>query len=298
MVTNETVGLIGLGQMGAAMCRTLLRTGWKVVAWDLLAAAVEAAVASGAEAASDPASVAARASLVVTSLPDSPAVRAVAFGHQGIAQAAHPGLLIIDTSTTSPAEARALGDELAEYGIAFIDAPVSGGVSGAEAGSLAVMVGGSAERLERARPLLSALGRVVVHCGPIGAGQVTKACNQLVVMATHEAVAEAMVLAQTAGLDPWRVREVLLAGYAASPILEIQAPKMLRHDFAPGGRARFHIKDIVTIGGLAAEAGLKLPAFDAAARQVGRLIDAGGGDLDNSALITLLEPSEATNWSP
>ena len=121
------------------------------------------------------------------------------------------------------------------------------------------MVGGQCEHFERAGPVLACLGRAVVHCGPVGAGQITKSCNQLVVMATHESIAEALVLAQACGLDPWRVREALLAGYGASPILEIQGPRMLKHDFAPGGKARYHLKDIAAISELAREAGLEPP---------------------------------------
>jgi len=285
-----TVGVVGLGQMGGAMCRTLLRAGWHVVAWDIAAGAVAAAVTAGAEAAASPAQVTTRAHVVITSLPDAHAVRAVTLGPDGIGTTGTADLVVVDTSTTSPAEARDLAADLAALGVGFLDAPVSGGVRGAETGQLAVMVGGAAELLERARPVLADIAKAVVLCGPVGAGQVTKACNQLVVMATHESVAEALVLAQSAGLDPWRVREVLMAGYAASPILEIQGPKMLQGDFAPGGRARFHLKDIVTIDELARDGGLELPAYAAAARQVQRLVERGGGDLDNSALITLLAP--------
>lgn len=287
-----TVGLIGLGQMGGAMCRTLLHAGWRVVVLDLVPSALAAAVAAGAEPGTDPSDLASRAHIIVTSLPDAPAVREVAFGAAGLVKALCSGRLVIDTSTIAPSEARDLAADLGAHGVGFVDAPVSGGVSGAESGQLAIMVGGTPERFAQASPVLSSLGKTVVHCGPVGAGQVTKACNQLVVMATHESVAEAMVLAQASGVDPWRVREVLLAGYAASPILDIQAPRMLRHDFAPGGKARFHLKDIATIVSLASEAGLDLPGFNAAARQVQRLIDAGGGDLDNAALITLIEPRE------
>jgi 3-hydroxyisobutyrate dehydrogenase-like beta-hydroxyacid dehydrogenase len=291
-VTDEqgTVGLIGLGQMGGAMCRTLLRAGWRVVAWDLARAAVDAAAEAGAEAASDPAGVASRAEVIITSVPDVEAVREAALGDRGIVRGDCAGRLLIDTSTLLAADARALAADLAPHGVGFLDAPVSGGVRGAESGQLAIMVGGSVEHFERAGPVLACLGKAVVHCGPVGAGQITKSCNQLVVMATHESIAETLVLAQACGLDPWRVREALLAGYGASPILEIQGPRMLEHDFAPGGKARYHLKDIAAISELAREAGLDLPVFSAAARQFERLVDAGGGDLDNSAVITVIEP--------
>lgn len=284
------VGLIGLGQMGGAMCRNLLRGGWHVVAWDVWRPAVEAAVQAGADAASDPRDVASRTHIIVTSLPDAEAVRAVAFGHRGIVRSNCEGRLVVDTSTIKPVEARGLAADLAAYRVGFVDAPVSGGVGGAEEGRLSVMVGGPAEQFDRARAVLQGIGKVVVHCGPAGAGQVAKACNQLVVMATLETVAEVLVLAQASGLDPWQAREVLLGGYAASPILEIQGSRMLRRDFAPGGKARYHLKDIATIEELAREAGLDLPGFKVAACQIERLIGAGGADLDHSALITVVEP--------
>jgi 2-hydroxy-3-oxopropionate reductase len=292
-----TVGLIGLGQMGGAMCRTLLRGGWRVVVWDVAPAAINAAAESGAEPALDPAGVASRAQIIITSVPDAQAVREAALGDHGIVRGDRSGRLLIDTSTLLAADARSLAADLAPHGVGFLDAPVSGGVRGAGSGELAIMVGGSVEHFDRARPVLTCLGKAVVHCGPVGAGQITKSCNQLVVMATHESIAEALVLAQASGLDPWRVREALLGGYGASPILEIQGPRMLAHDFEPGGKARYHLKDIAAISELASEAGLDLPVFSAAARQFERLVDAGGGDLDNSAVITVIEPRLGTRRS-
>lgn len=290
---QSVVGLVGLGQMGGSMCRTLVREGWRVVAWDPAEPAREAASTSGAQLASDPADVASRAKVVITSVPDVQAIRLATLGERGLVRAGRTDALIVDTSTLLAADARGLAADLAAYGVGFLDAPVSGGVLGAESGQLAIMVGGSVADFERAHPVLACLGKTVVHCGPVGAGQITKACNQVVVMATHESIAEALVLAEASGLDPWRVREVLMAGYGASPILEIQGPRMLRRDFAPGGRARFHLKDIAAIQDLATDAGLDLPVFRAAARQFERLVDAGGGDLDNSAVITMIEPQVA-----
>ena len=289
---RPVVGLIGLGQMGAAMCRTLLRGGWRVVAWDIAPAAVDAAVQGGAVAARGPADAASRAGVILTSVPDIDALREVALGASGLVRGECRGTVLADTSTISPLDARDLAAALIPHGLGFLDAPVSGGVRGAEAGTLAVMVGGSHDHFDQARPVLAGIGQAVVLCGPVGAGQIAKACNQLVVMATHESIAEAMVLAAASGLDPWRVREVLSAGYAASPILDIQGPRMLKHDFAPGGRARFHLKDIATINWLARQAGIELPGFDAAARQFERLVERGGGDLDNSAIITVVEPDD------
>ena len=286
---RQSVGLIGLGQMGGAICRSLLRHRWRVVVWDVAPAAVEAASVLGAEPAADPAAVAARVQLIITSLPDAAAVRAVALGSRGIALEPRHDLLLADTSTISPEEARSLAADLAPRGVWYIDAPLSGGARGAEDGTLAVMVGGSPEHVARARAALSSIGRAVVHCGPVGAGQIAKACNQLIVMAAHASMAEAFVLATTSGLDPWRLLEVLTAGYVSSPIVKVQGPRMLSHNFVPGGKASFHLKDISIISRLAAEGGIDVPVFDAAALQMARLIEAGGGDLDNSAVITVVE---------
>ena len=289
MSAQGTVGLVGLGQMGGAMGRTLLRSGWQVVAWDVAPAALAAAVQAGAEPADGAAGVGGRAPIVLTSLPDGHVLEAVVFDAGGLADGMAPGSLLVDTSTLLPAEARRIADRLEGRRIAFLDAPVSGGVRGAEAGQLAVMVGGPTTQFERARPLLECIGNTAVLCGPTGAGQIAKACNQLVVISTHVAIAEALALAQASGLDAWGVREVLLAGYAASPVLEIQGPKMLRRDFLPGGKARYHLKDIATIAELAEGAGLELAGFRAAAVLMERLVESGGGDLDNSAVITVVE---------
>ena len=285
---HDVIGVIGLGQMGGAMRRTLVR-GWRVVAWDMSPAALDAAITSGVMAASDPADVADRAEIIITSLPDGEAVRAVISGDRGLIQDGRGSRLVIDTSTLLPAEARSIETELSTHGVAFLDAPVSGGVKGADNGSLAIMVGGDGAglRTSPASPRLPGQDR-----RPLRRGR--RRSDHQVVQSTRgdgdaRIIAEALALAQSSGLDPWRVREVLLGGYGASPILEIQGPRMLRRDFAPGGRARFHLKDIVAIAGLAGEAGLELPVFEAAARQFERLVDAGGGDLDNSAVITVLD---------
>ena len=286
---GRVVGLIGLGQMGRPMARTLVQAGWRVVAWDLLPAGIAAAVEDGSEVAANPAAVAAAAPVVVTSLPDIAAVRAVALGANGLASAGRQDLLLVDTSTATASDARALAADAAVAGIAFLDAPVTGGPGGAAAGRLGVMVGGEAADLERARPVLEAIGSTVVHCGPVGSGQVVKAANQLIVVATLGAVAEALFIAESAGVDPASAREALMAGYAASPILENQGGRMLRRDFAPGGKARFNLKDAAALAELSAATGVRLPVFEAAAGYIRALVDAGGGDLDHSAIVTVIE---------
>ena len=210
------------------------------------------------------------------------------FDEDGVVREAATPTVVIDTSTLTPDAARRVHADLHAHAVAFLDAPVSGGPGGAAGGSLVIMVGGDREVLDRAGRLFQSLG-TVFHCGGPGAGQVCKACNQLVVVGTIELVAEALVLAEAGGLDPALVRSALMGGYAASRVLDLHGARMLSRDFAPGGRAKFNLKDIDAIEGLAAANGLALPAFAAAATQINRLIDGGGGDLDNAALITVLE---------
>ena len=283
------VGVIGLGQMGKPITRTLMRSGWTVVVWGRTPGAAEELASEGAVLATAPADVARQAPIVITSLPDGDAVRSVALGDRSLTSAGTRAELLVDLSTTSPAAARALASDLARHGTAFLDAPVSGGPSGAASGTLTVMVGGEAGDLRRAQPMLDSLARLVVHCGPTGAGQLAKACNQLIVLAALGAVAEALVLAKASGLDPLAVRRALMAGYAASPVLDIQGDRMLRRDFLPGGKAAYNLKDISAIREIASVTGLELPVFEAAAQQLLRLIAAGGADLDNAAVITVVE---------
>lgn len=289
MTQFEPVGLIGLGRMGGGMCRSLIRDGREVVAWDLVAAACDAARAEGARIAADPAGLAAAVQVVILSLPDAHAVHDVLVGGRGILAAGSKIEVIVDTSTTFPSEARELAATAAAAGVAFLDAPVSGGVGGAETGSLSVMVGGKEADLDRVMPLIEPIGRTFTYCGPTGAGQVAKACNQLIVMSTVEAVAETLVLAQAAGLDPRRIRDALMSGFAASPILEGQGLRMIERDFVPGGRSLFHLKDIATIREIASHSDLALPGFEESAANFERLVNGGGGDLDHSAVVTVVE---------
>lgn len=288
-VSNEVVGVIGLGQMGGRMARVLQAAGWRVAVWDPFTPALAAAVADGLEPRGDPAAVASTAPIVITSLPDFDALSAVALGERGIASARHGDQLIIDTSTLTPTQAREICSELADLGIGFLDAPVSGGTAGAEKGTLGIMVGGEVALFERARPILDVIGSKVVHCGPSGSGQVVKAVNQLIVVATLGAVGEALALVRSAGVDPGLAREVMMAGYAASPILDNGGGRMIRGDFAPGGKASYHLKDIRALGQLSAAGGVPIPVFNAAASYVEALVQSGGGDLDHAAIIGIIE---------
>ena len=285
-MSERRAGVIGLGVMGGAMTATLRRAGWDVVATDPAEAAREAAAKVGARVVPDAASVARETDVLILSLPTANVVRAVIDGPGGIAEGAHPGLVIVDTSTLAPADARSIGARLAELGVAYLDTPVSGGPGGAASGTLSVMAGGSAEALEWARPVLMGIGNRVVHCGALGAGSVAKACNQLIVVATIGAVAEALSLADGAGVDAAAVREALLGGWAASPILDLHGARMLAGDWVPGGKAAFNLKDAHTLEALVAETGVQIPVFEAAADYIRALVDDGGGDLDHAAVYT------------
>lgn len=292
-MSNGTVGFLGLGAMGDPMVRNLLAKGWSVVIAPRDPAKAQGLVDAGARLVATPADIAPLTDVVITCLPDTVSVRDVLFGTGGLLTAGEWHGTFVDHSTLAPEASRQLAVELAARGIAALDAPISGGVRGATAGTLSIMVGGEPEVLERVRPILSAMGTRVLHCGASGAGQVTKACNQLIVMSTTVAVAETLRLAEHAGVDPWVVREALMGGYAASPMLDIQGPKVLDETYQPGGKAIFHAKDIATIRELKAAADLDLPIFDAVAAQFERLFATpGGGELDHSA-VGMLYPRAA-----
>ena len=286
----ERLGFVGLGIMGKPMARNLLQAGFPVTVHSRGRGAVEELVAEGASQASSPADVARATDVVITMLPDTPDVEEVLLGEgDGLLAAAAPGSLVIDMSTIDPGRARSFASALDQKGIAMLDAPVSGGERGAIEGTLSVMVGGPTDAFERALPVLRALGSNIVHVGGAGAGQVAKACNQLVVGATIEAVAEALALAERSGVDPAKVREALLGGFAASKILEVHGQRMLDRSFEPGFRVRLHRKDARIVMDAAREVGASAPSFAVVEGQLERLVDAGGGELDHAALITLLE---------
>ncbi len=283
------VGFIGLGVMGRPMATNLVRAGHEVVVHSRSPGPVEALVAEGAARADTPAAVAAVADVVITMLPDTPDVELVLFGEDGVAHGVRAGALVIDMSTIDPSAARRFSARLAERGVAMLDAPVSGGERGAIDGTLSIMVGGPADAFERALPALRVLGRTVTHVGDAGAGQVAKACNQLIVAATIQAVGEALVLAAKAGVDPGVVRESLLGGFAGSRILEVHGRRMLEGDFTPGFRAALHRKDARIVTALAEELGSPIPSFAVAAAALEALVASGRSDLDHAALVALLE---------
>jgi 2-hydroxy-3-oxopropionate reductase len=285
----ERVGFIGLGVMGAPMARHLLSAGFPLTVHSRSAPPVEALVAEGASWASKPIDVARASDVIVTMLPDTPDVELVLLGADGVADGAAEGSLVIDMSTIDPIATRSYAERFAEGGVSMLDAPVSGGQVGAEGGTLSIMVGGPDDAFERALPVFEAMGSTIVHVGPAGAGQVTKECNQLVIASAVEAVGEAFVLAVRAGVDPTKVREALLGGFAGSKVLEMHGQRMLDGAFEPGFRSALMAKDGRIVVKAAGRLGAPIPAFRAVAERLEAMLPAGRGDLDYAALVTLLE---------
>ena len=290
---GDRIGFVGLGIMGRPMARNLLAAGFDLTVHSRSPDPVDELVEAGASRASSAAEVARASDVTITMLPDTPDVELVLEGAEGVAAGAAERSLVIDMSTIDPQPARRLAAAFAERGIAVLDAPVSGGERGAIDATLSIMVGGEDHAFERARPIFEALGRTIVHVGPSGAGQVCKACNQLVVAATIEAVAEALALAERSGVDAERVREALLGGFAGSKILEVHGRRMLDRTFEPGFRARLHAKDARIVLEAARDVGAVVPSFEVVAAQLDRLVRDGGGELDHAGLFTLLAPPAA-----
>ena len=287
MGDRERIGFIGLGIMGKPMALRLVRAGFPLVVHNLSRPSVDELVEAGADAASSPREVAERSDVVITMLPDSPDVEAVVLGKDGVIEGVREQMLLIDMSTIAPSTARHVHAQLAEHNVEAIDAPVSGGEPAAVDGQLSIMAGGSDAALERAEPIFAELGKATTHIGGPGAGQVAKAANQVVVALTIQAVAEALTLADNADVDPARVREALLGGFAQSKILEAHGEKMLEDRFEPGFRIALHRKDVGIALDTARDQGVALPATAQVAELFNALIAQGAGDRDHSALVTL-----------
>lgn len=281
------LGFIGLGIMGRPMALNLLRAGYPLWVYGRRATSMDPLIQAGAQGCASPQEVAGQADIVFTMVSATSDVEAVVLGEQGVILGARPGSILVDMSTISPSATRRLAQRLAERDIAMLDAPVSGGEQGAIAGTLSIMVGGQAETLARVRPLLELLGKSIIHVGDHGAGQVAKACNQVVVAQTMAAVGEALILARASGVDPARVREALLGGYASSRVLETHGQRMLQEDYQPGFKARLHRKDMGIAMDTAAELGLALPGAALVGQYLNALVGAGKGELDSSAIYWL-----------
>ena len=292
---KANIGFVGLGIMGKPMVRNLLKAGYIPQVYNRSQAAVGELVAEGASAASSPKNVAEQSDIVITMLPDSPDVEAVVLGSDGVLEGSKKGLLLIDMSTISPVVTRTIAAELVSSGVRMLDAPVSGGDKGAIAGTLSIMVGGEAEDFERALPIFEAMGKTIRHCGPVGSGQVVKACNQIVVALVIEAVSEALVLGSKAGVSPEVILQVLGGGLAQNRVMDLRGPTMISHDFTPGFKARLHRKDMKIILETAREFGVALPVSALVDQMFSGLVANGKGDLDHSALLTIIE--EMSNHS-
>ncbi len=283
------IGFIGLGIMGRPMALNLIKGGHTVTVWARRAESMQPLLEAGAIAAASPAEAARGNSLVISMVADAPDVREVMLGEQGVVRVAAPGLVAVDMSTIAPAAARSIGADLAKAGIDFIDAPVSGGEVGAIAATLSIMAGGTAAAFETARPAFACMGKNVVHVGDTGAGQVTKAANQIVTGMGVLAVAEAFAFASKNGVDRSKVREALLGGFAYSRILENHGQRMLDRNFKPGFKSWMHEKDLNIVMQTAHELGLCLPGSAATAQMFNAMVGSGLGEDDSIAVLKLLE---------
>lgn len=296
-MANPVIGFIGLGIMGKPMARNLLKAGHVLIIHNRSRAAVDELTREGARPMNNAKDVAEHSDIVVTMLPDSPDVELVYASEQGIFAGAKSGSLLVDMSSISPVVARKLAAEAERRGCDMLDAPVSGGEAGAIGATLSIMIGGKASAVERAMPLFQTLGKNIVHVGDAGAGQVTKAANQMVVGATIAIVAEALVLAKKAGADPAKVRQALLGGFAQSKILEAHGQKMLERNFNPGFRIRLHEKDMKIALATGSEYGVPLMVSGVVAQMMTAMKGMALADLDHSALVKLIEELAKTELS-
>jgi 2-hydroxy-3-oxopropionate reductase len=282
----ERIGFIGLGLMGKPMALNLLKKGFPLTVHSRSQAPVDALVAAGAAAAASPAEVAGCSEVIITMVPDSPDVRLVLEGPRGVFETVRSGSVIVDMSTIAPAVARELAGKAAARSVAMLDAPVSGGEIGAINASLSVMVGGDQAALERVRPVLNAMGNPdrIVHIGSAGAGQVCKACNQICIGGALASVSEAFAIARKAGIDPAKVREALLGGFAASRVLEVHGERILKGNYVPGFKTRLFHKDLGIVGQTIHELDVPAPVAALVQQYVSALMAAGRGDEDYTAL--------------
>jgi 3-hydroxyisobutyrate dehydrogenase-like beta-hydroxyacid dehydrogenase len=284
---GRTIGFIGLGLMGKPMARNLNAAGAAMIVNNRSPGVVDELSGEGMTPAATPADAAAEADTVILMLPDTPVVETVLAGLLG---SLRPGALVIDMGTTGVIATRAFAKDVESAGGAYIDAPVSGGTIGATGGTLTIMAGGTEAAISRARPIFEVLGQKTTHVGAVGTGQVAKAANQVIVGLNIGAVAEALVLAAKSGADPARVRDALGGGFADSRILEVHGQRMIEGQFAPGGKCTTQRKDMDQALELARELGFEMPATALSRDLYDKVIEAGFGDLDHSALIKAIDP--------
>ena len=285
------LGFIGLGVMGRPMALNLMKHGHEMGVYARRPEAAAPLVEAGAQCYASPRELAARSEIVFTMVTTSSDVEQVALGENGLVEGARRGTIVVDMETISPAVARAVAGRLAAQGIDMLDAPVSGGPAGAQHATLSIMAGGKAHIFERVMPLFECLGKTIVHMGDHGAGQTTKACNQLALLVTAEGVAEALTLARVSGLDPARVREVMLGGIASSRVLELFGGRMVERDFTAGIESRLYYKDLDIALDLGHRTGQALPAAALVMQHINALVGRGCGGEDLSALLNIVEAS-------
>ncbi|MCH8339098.1 MAG: NAD-binding protein [Chloroflexi bacterium] len=285
----KRIGYIGLGLMGKAIASNLLRAGFELTVHNRSRAAVEELVSLGASEAESPQQVAAASELVITNLPDSPDVEAVVLGSEGVLEGASEGMIYVDNSTIKPETARSIAHALAKKSVSALDAPVSGGDVGAKDGTLAIMVGGPKEVFVRALPIFEAMGKTITHVGESGAGQVAKACNQVMVAAQMVAMGELLMLAQRAGVSPARVVEAIRGGAAQCWTLDKKPPRLFAGERGPGFKAYMMHKDLGIVLDTARSYGMPMPAAAGHMQLYEAMLQLGMRDLDNSAVLGVLE---------
>lgn len=283
------LGFIGLGIMGRPMAINLHRAGHALWVYGRRPVTMDALIEAGATACASAAEVAANAEIIFIMVPDTPDVEHIVFGEHGLIQRLQPGQVVVDMSTIAPATTRRIAQELEARGVEMLDAPVSGGEAGAINATLSIMVGGKEKSFQRVKPMLEVLGKNIVHVGDHGAGQVAKACNQIVVAVTIEAVAEALTFARRSGVDAARVRAALMGGFAGSKVMEVHGQRMLDNDFKPGFKVRLHQKDLRIVLENAHQLGISLPAASLTAQHLNALVGSGDGDLDSAAIAKVIE---------
>ncbi|HIC90430.1 MAG TPA: 2-hydroxy-3-oxopropionate reductase [Anaerolineae bacterium] len=286
---QPTIGFIGLGIMGKPMARNLLAAGYSLVVHNRSREPVQELVAAGAAEAFSPREVAARSQVIITMLPDSPDVALVVAGPDGVLEGVTAGDVIIDMSTIAPTVAQELAKKAAAQGVHMLDAPVSGGDIGAQQGTLSIMVGGDEEVFQSCLPIFQVMGKNVVHVGDSGAGQIVKACNQIVVAGTLAVVSEALVLGTKAGVDPAKIVEAIQGGAARCWALEVRAPRVIQRVFDPGFKSKLHYKDLNIVQDTGRAFGVPLPVTSIVHELFAAMQVAGRGELDHSAIITVLE---------
>jgi 3-hydroxyisobutyrate dehydrogenase-like beta-hydroxyacid dehydrogenase len=284
----EKIGYIGLGIMGKAMVENLAKAGHKVNVYARHQASVEALETDNIETFTTPAALAEASSVVISCVSDTPDVEQVLVGPQGAIHGIQAGALVIDMSTISPESTRSMANQFSQAGASMLDAPVSGGEVGAIAATLSIMVGGTAKEFERAKSIFECLGKNIIHVGSSGAGQVAKACNNLVAAQTMVAVAEAYLLARSCDVDPAKVREALLGGFAYSRVLELHGQRVLDNNYVAGFKTKLHAKDLRIALKSAETNSIKMPGTELADHYLQALLEQGDGELDSAAIAKII----------